>query len=129
LKLRREKGACAQLIGYERSNEPAQRESRYRIVEVVDDSELEAALANALGIKALVRKARQLFLYKGVRIHLDHVDDLGSFIEFEGVATSADADLGHFEALLTDLRHKLAIEDADLVGGSYCDLALASMAP
>jgi predicted adenylyl cyclase CyaB len=129
LKLRRERDALAHLIAYERSNDAGQRESRYRIVEVEDDAELEAVLASALGIKAVVRKARRLFLYEGVRIHLDHVDDLGSFIELEGVAASEDADLGRLEALLADLRHSLGIQDADLIGGSYCDLVLASAAP
>jgi adenylate cyclase class 2 len=128
LKLRRERGAPAHLIAYERSNDSGQRESRYRIVEVEDDIELEAALASALGIKAVVRKARRLFLYEGVRIHLDRVDDLGSFIEFEGIAAPDEADLGRLEALLADLRHSLGIHDGDLIGGSYCDLVLASAA-
>lgn len=128
LKLRREKGASAHLIAYERSDDSGQRESNYRIVEVEDDLELEAALASALGIKAVVRKARQLFLYEGVRIHLDRVDGLGSFIEFEGVATPEDSDLARFEALLADLRRSLGIHESDLIGGSYCDLVLASAA-
>jgi len=128
LKLRREGGAASQLIAYQRSNDSSQRESRYRIVEVEDDIELEAALAEALGIRAVVQKARRLFLYEGVRIHLDRVDDLGSFIEFEGVATQEDADLGRFESLLADLRHSLDIRDTDLIAGSYCDLVLASAA-
>jgi predicted adenylyl cyclase CyaB len=129
LKLRRERGASAHLIAYERSNDSGQRESRYRIVEVGDDIELEAALASALGIKAVVKKARRLFLYEGVRIHLDRVDGLGSFIELEGVATPQDADLARFEALLADLRRSLRIQDPDLIGASYCDLVLASAAP
>jgi len=128
LKLRREKGASAHLIAYERSNDSRQRESRYRIIEVEDDVELEAALASALGIKAVVKKARRLFLYEGVRIHLDRVDGLGSFIEFEGVATPEDPDLARFEALLAHLRHSLGIQDPDLIGDSYCDLILASAA-
>lgn len=126
LKLRREKGASAHQIAYKRSNDSGQRESHYRIVEVEANIELEAALADALGIKAVVRKARQLFLYEGVRIHLDRVDDLGSFIEFEGVAMSENSDLARFEVLLANLRHSLGIQDADLIGGSYCDLVLAS---
>ncbi len=129
LKLRRERGALAHLIAYERPNDSGQRESRYRIVEVEDDLGLEAALASALGIKTMVRKARQLFLYEGVRIHLDCVDALGSFIEFEGVATPENPDLARFEALLADLRHRLGIQDSDLIGCSYCDLVLASAAP
>ncbi|HEX5713617.1 MAG TPA: class IV adenylate cyclase [Solirubrobacterales bacterium] len=122
LKLRREKGTPAHLIAYERSNDLGQRESRYRIVEVEDDVELEAALTGALGIKAVVQKERQLFLYEGVRIHLDRVEDLGSFIEFEGVVAPDEVDLGRLEKLLAELRHSLDIDDADLIGDSYCDL-------
>lgn len=129
LKLRRERGVSAHLIAYERSNDSGQRQSRYRIVEVKDDLELEAALAGALGITVVVRKARQLFLYKGVRIHLDRVDGLGNFIEFEGVATPENSDLARFEALLANLRHSLGIQEADLIGRSYSDLALASTKP
>jgi adenylate cyclase class 2 len=114
------------LIAYERSDDSGHRESRYRIVDVEDDVELEAALADALGIKAVVRKERRLFLWEGVRIHLDRVDDLGSFIELEAVAASGDADLGRLEILLADLRHSLGIQEADLIGSSYCDLALAA---
>jgi predicted adenylyl cyclase CyaB len=129
LKLRRERGVPAHLIAYERSDDSGQRESRYRIVEIEDDIELEAALVSALGIKAVVQKARQLYLYEGVRIHLDRVNDLGNFIEFEGVATPGDSDLARFEALLADLRHSLGIHDADLIGGSYCDLVPSAWRP
>jgi adenylate cyclase class 2 len=129
LKLRREKDAPAHLIAYERSSDSRQRESRYRVIEIGDDAALEAALGGALGIRAVVRKARQLFLWKEVRIHLDRVDDLGSFIEFEGVATSADVGLERFELLLAELRHSFGIQDADLIGGSYCDLVLATRHP
>lgn len=122
LKLRREGKCAAQLIAYERSDEPGQRESRYRIVEVRDGRELEEALAIALGIAAVVKKSRHLFLFEGVRIHLDSVDDLGSFIEFEAVAVPDDTDLGHFERLLADLRRSFGIEDTNLIGESYCDL-------
>jgi predicted adenylyl cyclase CyaB len=126
LKLRRERGAIAHLIAYERSNHPGQRESRYRIVEVEDELGLEAALASVLGVMIVVSKRRQLFLFEGVRIHLDHVDGLGSFIEFEAVAAPEDADLDRFETLLSDLRRSFAIQEADLIGESYSDLLLAA---
>lgn len=126
LKLRQESNAVAHLIAYERPDLPGHKESRYRIVETGDASGLEEALASVLGITVVVSKARRLFLFEGVRIHLDRVDGLGSFIEFEGVAAPEDGDLTRFESLLADLRHSLDIEDADLLSGSYCDLALAT---
>jgi adenylate cyclase class IV len=128
LKLRRERCAAAHLIAYERSDDFGPRESRYRIVEVEDDIELEAALASTLGVKVVVQKARRLFLYEGVRIHLDRVADLGNFIELEGVSGLSDADTGRLEMVLAELRRSLDIRDADLVGDSYCDLVLASTA-
>jgi adenylate cyclase class 2 len=124
LKLRRERGRVAHLIAYERPDLADQRESRYRIVEIDDAAGLEEALAGVLGIIAVVSKERRLFVLDGVRIHLDSVDGLGSFIELEGVAGAGKVDLSGFEARLADLRRSFGIEAADLVGGSYCDLML-----
>jgi adenylate cyclase class IV len=122
LKLRQQNDAIDQLIAYQRSDRPGHRESSYRIVEVETGSELEAALASVLGVMAVVSKARRLFLWEGVRIHLDKVDSLGDFIEFEAVAAGESSDLGRFEVLLADLRRSFGIEDAHLVGESYSDL-------
>jgi predicted adenylyl cyclase CyaB len=129
LKLREEKGATPHLIGYERPNLSGQRESRYRIVEIENGEELKAALAGALGIKVVVAKERRLFLWEGnVRIHLDAVEGLGSFIEFEAIA-SAGSDLSREEAQVKRLRQAFEIEEADLVGGSYCDLIVSATPP
>jgi predicted adenylyl cyclase CyaB len=125
LKLRRQGGTAAQLIAYERPDLPGRRESRYRIVEVNDALELKEALAGVLDIAAIVKKSRHLFVFEGVRIHLDQVEGLGSFIEFEGVA-EADDDLPRFQGLLNELQRSFYIEDDDLLSGSYCDLALAA---
>jgi predicted adenylyl cyclase CyaB len=124
LKLRRE-GNAAHLIAYERPDLPGQRESRYRIVEIVDPPGLEEALAGVLGITAVVNKERRLFLFESVRIHLDRVDGLGHFIELEGVAAPGELDLSRPERLLTELRGSLGIDEADLIGESYCDLILS----
>jgi predicted adenylyl cyclase CyaB len=126
LKLREEPDAEAQLIAYERPDRPQQKTSRYRLIEIRDSDELKEALAAVLGITVVVEKARHLFIFKGVRIHLDRVDGLGTFIEFEGVAADGD-DPGAFELLLVDLRRKFAISDEDLLSESYSDL-LRSMA-
>ncbi len=126
LKLRREVGAPAHLIAYERSDLPGQRESRYRVVEIGDASELDEALAGVLGVTAVVSKERRLFLFEGVRIHLDRVDGLGSFIELEGVAAPGERDLARLEVTLARLRNSLGIDEADLIGESYCDLVLAT---
>lgn len=58
---------------------------------------------------------------QGARIHLDRVEDLGDFIEFEGVAVDGD-DPARFTDLLASLRGSLAIRDDDLLRESYADL-------
>jgi adenylate cyclase, class 2 len=124
LKLREEDGAAAHLIAYERSDLAGQRESRYRIVAVEEAEQMRAALAGALGVRTEIVKERRLFIWQGVRIHLDRVDGLGHFIELEAVIGSTDSDLLAGEKIAT-LRRALGIEDLDLLGSSYCDLALA----
>lgn len=126
LKIRREEGAAACLIAYQREDLRGRKESRYRLVEIDDASGMEEALADVLGVTAVVSKARRLFVFEGVRIHLDRVDGLGCFIELEGVAVPEDVDLGRLEILLSGLRDSFGIADVDLVGSSYCDLVLAA---
>ena len=50
---------------------------------------LAEAFDAALGTIVVVSKRRRLFLWEGVRIHLDEVEDLGSFMEFEAVLPDA----------------------------------------
>ena len=120
LKLREEPGR-ATLIAYERPDLAGNKESRYRLVEVPEPAELRAALESTLGITVVVSKSRRLFIHEGVRIHLDRVEGLGDFIEFEGVVADGE-DPARFETLLNSLRDSFAIRDEDLLRESYSDL-------
>lgn len=121
LKLREERDADAHLIAYARPDVAGATESRYRLIPVNDPIELKEALAGVFGIKVVVRKSRRLFIFAGVRIHLDRVEDLGDFIEFEGVAADG-GDPKRFAGLLDDLRRSFGIRDEDLLRESYADL-------
>lgn len=126
LKLREEPDA-ATLIAYERPDLEGNKESRYRLVAVPDPAALREALATTLGVAVVVSKSRRLFTYEGVRIHLDRVDELGDFIEFEGVAADGE-DPSRFADLLDHLRSRLEIRDEDLLRASYSDLIRAARA-
>lgn len=114
-----------QLIAYARADQQGSRESRYRLVEVKQAEELIAALSETLGLKAMVAKRRRLFFWQGVRLHLDEVEGLGSFLEFEAVAATG-SDLSAETRRVQSLREAFQIRDGDLLAGSYCDLILAS---
>ena len=92
LKLREEEPGGATLIQYDRPDAAVARESRYRLTRVEDPDDLRASLDAALGTLVVVDKERHLLLWEGVRIHLDTVEGLGSFVELEGVAPP-DSDL------------------------------------
>jgi adenylate cyclase class IV len=118
LKLREEQPGSPHLIQFERTSEPQQRESRYLITEVSDGAALCAALAAAIGIRGIVAKRRHLLLWQSVRIHLDEVERLGTFIELEAVAPP-DSDLAHEYRLIAELRQALGINDERLIALGY----------
>lgn len=129
LKLREEAGptgAWAQLMAYEREDEPAARVSDYRISPVADPARLREVLSASLGVRAVVSKRRRLLVVDGVRIHLDDVQDQGRFVELEAVAEPGSS-LEDEARRLNRLRERLGIADAALLGRSYVDGAAAAL--
>jgi homotetrameric cytidine deaminase len=129
LKLREQEGGTesgARLIAYVRMDGDGFEEARtsnYRLAEVDDPAALADALDAALGTLVVVDKRRRLLLYENVRIHIDDVSGLGSFVELEGVA-DPDSDLSREHELVARLREELALGEP--VAGSYSDLLLDS---
>jgi homotetrameric cytidine deaminase len=121
LKLRVEQPGAATLIQYDRPDGAAARESRYRLVPVSDPDALRAALDAALGTLVVVDKERRVLLWEGVRIHLDRVEGLGSFVELEGVAPP-ESDLSAEHAKVARLRAALNL--GDVLPESYSDRLL-----
>jgi adenylate cyclase, class 2 len=118
LKLREQRPGQSHLIHFERADLPEERESRYRIAPVEDGEALLLALEAALGTRGTVEKSRHLFLWKSVRIHLDEVSGLGSFIELEAVAP-AGSDLSYERGLVAELREAFGITDDRLCPTGY----------
>ncbi len=111
------------LIAYRRPDDRQASESHYVLAPVAERDAVVEALDAALGTTVVVSKRRRLFTWEGVRIHLDEVEGLGSFIEFEAVLPDA-GDLETARAKVARLRSELAIEDDALVSVGYADLLL-----
>ena len=122
LKLREEHDA-ATLIAYARADEATARTSAYHLVGVPDPAVLTAALDASLGTVVVVEKFRRLLLWDGVRIHLDAVEGLGTWVELEAVAPP-DSDLGDEHRKVAELRSVLKISDDDVVARGYAALLL-----
>jgi adenylate cyclase class 2 len=121
LKLRVIDGEPAALIWYDRPDAAAAKLSTYHLVPVSDAALLRAALAAALGVRGVVAKRRDVYHWGNVRIHLDEVDGLGTFVEFEAVLSAQD-DVAAAHADLETLRRALGLAGAEELAGSYADL-------
>jgi homotetrameric cytidine deaminase len=116
-----------ELIEYSRADSTDARTSTYRRVPVADAAPLLEALDAAYGTLGTVTKRRRLLLWEGVRIHLDEVEGLGSYLELEAVA-DVESDLSGEREKVERLREELGIQDEDLVATSYSDLLLGAPA-
>jgi homotetrameric cytidine deaminase len=121
LKLREQEPGEAELIAYRRRDEARARTSVYFRVPAADPEALRQALDAVHGTLATVSKRRRLLLWQGVRIHLDEVRDLGSFLELEAVADQG-SDLSTEREKVERLRSALGVDEADLVAEGYSDL-------
>jgi adenylate cyclase len=113
-----------ELIYYRRADVRGPKTSSYAIAPTDRPRELGAVLTAALGSRGVVSKRRTVYLAGRTRIHLDEVQDLGSFVELECVLGPGDG-MDGAEAELSDLMDRLGVDAADLIEGAYADLLAA----
>lgn len=113
--------AHAELIHYERADTPDMKASDYRLAAQPDARETKALLAGALGVRSVVVNRRELWWIEGTRIHLDEVEGLGRFLEFEVMVREGETEPER-AAVLAELRRQFEIAEESLLAGSYSDL-------
>ncbi len=128
LKLRRFSDNRGELIAYERADLTGTKSSNYLITKTDDPVGLRQTLANALGILGVVRKQRHLYMRGPTRIHLDKVEELGTFLELEVVMKPGQSTV-QGEDLARELMGKLNIQPEDLLAGAYLDLLTGPSSP
>jgi predicted adenylyl cyclase CyaB len=121
LKLRETAGLQAELIAYARDEAATDRPSDCEIARTPDPAALREVLSRALGVLAVVKKRRTLVTLDTSRIHLDNVEQLGSFLEIEvPVGNDEAAAKARFDSLLQGLGYTAG----DGIRASYLDLTL-----
>jgi adenylate cyclase class 2 len=119
LKLREVDGEpTSKLVYYDREDIPDLKRSDIVILDTDDPATLKAILERAIGVKVTVTKRREIYRHQGTQIHLDDVEGLGTFIEFERPITDLPEDRRHLEGLMDGL----GVGREDLLTGSYSDL-------
>jgi homotetrameric cytidine deaminase len=124
LKLRAQDGAGAELIAYRRPDATEAQESAFIRAPAPDPALLREALDAALGETVVVVKRRRLFVWEDVRIHLDDVEGLGTFIELEALVGPGLNSPAQAAEKVARLRAELGISEDALVAEGYSDLLL-----
>lgn len=112
------------LIFYLREDVPSTKRSQVHLLEVDNAGGLRDLLAEAMGVLVVVEKLRSVYRWGEVQIHLDEVDGLGEFLEFERVIASEEEGR-RAEAEFTHLKTAMRIDEGEIVGNSYSDLILS----
>jgi adenylate cyclase, class 2 len=121
LKIREIEGKGAQLIPYLRPDTTGPKISDYQVISISDVGAVKTLLGKILGIEAVVEKRRSVYLIDNVRIHLDEVKNLGSFLEFEAVYDRPD-ETDHQRTKVNRLLSEFGVKPDALLSGSYREL-------
>ena len=119
LKKREAPGEPVEWIYYQRRDIVRPRMSHYFIL--TDTQAKRRWGTHSLRAWIQVVKSRDLWMLENVRIHLDDVERLGSFIEFEAVVTK-DCDIKACHEAINHLRAVFGPTMGEPLGPSYSDL-------
>jgi len=110
------------LIYYRRPNQPGPKQAEVTLCQLKPDPTLRQVLAEALGIRIQVVKHREIYFLDNVKIHLDHVDPLGSFVEIEAIDFIGALDRDRLLEQCRRWMDRFGIRPEDLIDRSYSDM-------
>lgn len=116
----------AKLVQYNRPDITGPKLSEFNILETDNPKMLHKILEESVGILGEVKKERWLFLYEQTRIHLDKVDGLGTFLEFE-VCLRPSQTIEDGKIIADKLTELFQICPKDLMAGAYLDELLPKL--
>jgi len=123
LKLREVKdNDTAELIYYEREDIAGPKSDDAFLLRVQEPEELKRILKKILAPLVVVEKVREIYWHKGTQIHLDTVENLGKFVEFERQTSDDPESIRKDRQSLQKLMEKLEIDPNNLESLSYSDL-------
>ncbi len=125
LKLRMLDPTRGELIRYQRDNLAEARCSHYTIARTSDPHILRDMLAATLGVTGVVVKTRTLYVIDQTRVHPEHVQGLGAYLELEVVLRPGQTE-AEGKRIAEVLLKEFGIEKPELIGEAYADLLFAN---
>ena len=112
------------LIFYRRPDQAGPKQSDVALCTVTDGDHLRQVLTQALAVKVVVDKRREIYYVENIKIHVDQVEGLGSFVEIEACGAS-DAEHERLLAQCREYMELFGVREEDLIERSYSDELLA----
>jgi adenylate cyclase class IV len=119
LKRRETQGEPVEVVFYERPNRASPKLSQFTIF--TEEQATERFGREPLPVWMIVRKHRELWMQGAVRIHLDTVARLGTFLEFEALVSKGN-NLAQAHDAIASLRTHFRPAMGELIDCSYSDL-------
>jgi len=110
------------LIAYHRPDQEGPKASTVSLYKPGDAEALLQTLQQTLPTLIVVDKQREIYFLDHVKVHLDRVDGLGSFVEVEAIGKASE-----HESLLQDCQDTMAllgVQPDALESASYSDMLL-----
>jgi len=112
------------LIFYRRPNQKGPKISQIKLYRTEQPEILNDLLAAALEPLISVDKQREIYFINNVKIHLDNVHLLGTFIEIEAIDQDGQFTEAELYTQCQSLMTKLNIPEDNLIRESYSDMLL-----
>lgn len=122
LKKREVPGRPTEYIFYSRPHRLRPKLSNYTLY--TEAQAMDRFGTSPLPVWVVVKKSRDLYMYKGVRVHLDQVEGLGGFIEFEAIVSPAH-NLAACHNLVDELRRAFGPAMGEPIACGYAELLAA----
>ncbi len=112
------------LIFYQRQDEAGPKKSQVLLYKPQDVDSLRLVLDAALDIMVQVKKKREIYFVENVKIHIDEVDGLGSFVEIEAQDFNGRYNEQELYGQCQYFLQLFQIPDQNLISRSYSDMLL-----
>ncbi|CAN5800648.1 hypothetical protein BH10BAC2_BH10BAC2_30860 [soil metagenome] len=113
------------LIFYKRNDQKGPKQSDFQLLPIAKATEMGNLLTEALGVKVIVEKSRKIYFLDNIKIHIDEVPQLGTFVEIEASNLSEPSlTIAQLHKQCADLMQHFEIKEEDLIENSYSDMLL-----
>ena len=114
------------LIWYQRPDQAGPKTSNCILYKTEKGSILKDILDRAMGVLVVVDKEREIYFIDNIKIHLDRVKGLGTFLEIEAQSEADGLAQETLDRQCRKLMEELGVRTEDLLSDSYSDLLMAA---